>query len=191
MQRVERKVDPNFSDIRLNKRLYRVDKKLRGDKVQVRYDPFSSMETVQVYSLRGEYLGQGKLHARETGERPPPSATRQAKPQYDYPELLIRKHDEQLKAETRGIDYREIVQRRQWPFHAFVKLFARLMGHTGGITAFSAGELEKLKKIYNRSTAINEALLKQAFERAAEKTIPYIGHELQKLAREKQKEQDS
>jgi len=187
-ERTTRKVSPDFSDITLHKRLYRVDKTLRGDKVEIRYDPFSDLETVEVYSLHGEYLGQGVLHERETGERPPPSAARRAKPEYDYPELLIRKHEKQLKKETHGIDYRPIVERRAWPFHAFVNVLARLMGRTGGLGAFAAGEMEKLKKLYNRSAAVNELMLKEAFRRATEKTIPYIAYELQQLTHEKHKE---
>lgn len=189
LERTTRRVSRDFSDISLHKRCYRVDRKLRGEKVEVRYDPFSGPETIEVYSLREEYLGQGILHARETGERPPPSAVRQRKPEYDYPELLIRKHDEQLRKETHGIDYRPAVQRRAWPFHAFVKVLARLMGRTGGLGAFTGGEMEKLKKLYNCSTAVSEVLLKEAFRRADEKTIPYIAYELQQLLREQCREQ--
>ena len=185
MQRVTRKVDPVFSDVRLNNRFYRVDARLRGDKVWVRYDPFSSMDTVQVYSLREEYLGSGVRHQRQEGEKPSPSSAR-GKPAHDYPELLIRQHEEQLAARTKGIDYRKVSQRRPWPFHAFTKSFARLMGKSAGAAAFTAGELETLKKIYNRCARISETMLKQAFENASHKSIPYVGHELQKRALEQE-----
>jgi len=186
LQRLRRKVHRDFADVRLHNRFYRVDPRLRGETVEVRFDPFSAIDTVQVYSLHEEYLGQGVCHTRDTGIPPPPHAT-PGKPKYNYPELLIREHDRQLAAATRGIDYRNAVRRRPWPFHSFVKTFARLMGRKGGVAAFAAGELETLKKTYNRSAAVNEALLKEAFERAPHKSIPYVAHELQKALREQEK----
>jgi len=159
LQRVNRKVNPDFSDVKLNNKFYQVDPRLRGDAVEVRYDPFSDIETVQIYSLREEYLGQGVRHERKTA----PSQTPQPQPtklKYDYTKLLIRQHDEQLAAATKGIDYTKVVQTRTWPFNAFAAAFARLLGREGAIAAFTAGELESLKKIYNRSRAINEHKLK-------------------------------
>jgi hypothetical protein len=185
LQRVERTVTRDFSDIRLHNRFYRVDSRLRGDKVQVRFDPFSDVDTVQVYSLREEYLGRGVCHERETGAPAAPDS-HPAKPKYNYPELLIRQHQEQLHAAARGIDYRKVVSRRAWPFHAFAKTFARLLGRKGGLAAFAAGELETLKKLYNRSAAVNEVMLKEPFEKTSQKSIPYVGHELQKLAKEQE-----
>ena len=64
MQSVNRTVNKTFSDVQLDKRFYRVDAKLRGDRVQVKYDPFSSWDTVHIYSLGGEYLATGTLHDR-------------------------------------------------------------------------------------------------------------------------------
>ena len=48
-------------------RFYRVDPKLRGDKVEVRYDPFGDMLKVWIYSLHGAYLGQGASYHRDQG----------------------------------------------------------------------------------------------------------------------------
>jgi hypothetical protein len=185
MQRDERRVDRDFADVRLHNRYYRVDPRLRGDKVQVRYDPFSHRETVHIYSLEDEYLGQGVLHQRETGQPPSPSRT-PGKPQHNLLDLLVREHDQQLTTATRGIDYRHVVQRRAWPFASFLKTLAQLMGRPGGASAFTAGELEGLKKTYHHSTALNEALLKTAFARAQHKTIPFVRHELHQLATEQE-----
>jgi len=41
MLREQRTVNREFSDVQLANRLYRVDKRLRGDRVQVCYDPFN------------------------------------------------------------------------------------------------------------------------------------------------------
>jgi hypothetical protein len=55
------------------------------------------------------------------------------------------------------------------------------MGKTAGLADLTAGELESLKKLYNQSTAINRFMLKQAFEKALYKTVPYIILELKHL----------
>jgi transposase InsO family protein len=61
MQSVKRTVNTTFSDVQVDRRLYRVDAKLRGDRVQVRFDPFATWDTVKIYSLHDQYLGTGAL----------------------------------------------------------------------------------------------------------------------------------
>jgi hypothetical protein len=58
---------------------------------------------------------------------------------------------------------------------------AQLMGKKAALADLTAGELESLKKVYNQSTAINPNMLKQAFEKALYKTVPYIILELKHL----------
>ena len=181
-QRAERTVHRDFADVRLHNRYYRVDPRLRGDKVQVRYDPFSSLDTVQIYSLRDEYLGEGTAHQRETGGGPASPPSPAPKPKHNVLDLLVRQHEKQLNEATRGIDYRHASQPRAWPFGSFVKTFAQLLGRPGGASAFTAGELETLKKTYNRSTGLDEARLKTAFARAEHKTIPYVAQQLHRLS---------
>lgn len=182
MQSVERTVNKTFADVQLNKRFYRVDQKLRGDRVQVKYDPFSSWDSVQIYSLAGHYLGTGALYDRTDPVygRPQQAAK---KPKHSYTELLLRQHKQMLAKQTGGIDYRKIVDRRPWPFHEFAKSVAQLMGKNSGLADLSAAELESLKKLYNQSTAINPNMLKQAFEKALYPTVPYIILELKHLIR--------
>ena len=67
MRRETRRVHPDFCDVQLNGRFYRVDKRLRGDKVEVRHDPFGDGQTVLIYRLDQEYLGKGVLHERPHG----------------------------------------------------------------------------------------------------------------------------
>ena len=100
--------------------------------------------------------------------------------------MLIQQHEQELAAHTKGIDYRKAVPRRPWPFHRFVNTFARLLGRKGGAAAFNAGDLETLKKLYNRCAALSEVMLQEAFERAAQKTIPYVAYEIQKLVGRKE-----
>jgi transposase InsO family protein len=180
LRREQRTVHKDFSDVQLDRRFYRVDKRLRGDRVEVRYDPFSAPDTVLIYSLREEYLGKGTLHNREQGEEAgvPPVPH---KPRHNYLELVVEQHERELREKARGIDYRAAMEHRPWPFASFTKLFADLLGRKGGPSAFSAGELEALRKLYNRHSALSEALLTEAFDRAAERTLPHIAYELQRL----------
>ena len=182
MQSINRTVNRTFADVQLNNRYFRVDPKLRGDRVQVKYDPFSSLDTVQIHSLAGHYLGTGTLYERTDPVAYGPGTTPK-KPRHSYTELLLRQHKQMLAKQTGGIDYRKIVDRRPWPFHEFAKSVSRLMGKKAAITDLTAGELESLKKVYNQSTAINPNMLKQAFEKALYKTVPYIILELKHLIR--------
>ena len=182
MQSVQRTVNRTFADVQLNRRFYRVDPNLRGDRVTVKYDPFSSIDTVKIHSLDGHYLGTGTLYDR-TDPVPGVAQKSPKKPKHSYTELLLRQHKQMLAQQTGGIDYRKIVHHRAWPFHEFAKSVAQLMGKKAGLAELSAGELESLKKVYNQSTALNRTMLKRAFEKALYPTVPYIILELKTLIR--------
>lgn len=185
MQQLTRRVDEDFSDIRLNNRFYRVDPSLRGDKVQVHFDPFSGIETVQIHSLKGEYLGKGVHHHRQQGRAlspPQPSG----KPKHNLLDLLVREHDQKLAAQTRGIDYRRVIEVRPWPFHAFAKTLARLLGKHEGLSAFTAHELETLKKLYNHYPSLSEPMLHEAFALTSNKSLPYLVCELKEILKRKE-----
>ena len=106
---------------------------------------------------------------------PPP------KVQYNYLEMLIRQHEQLLNSQVPGIDYRRVATARPWSFMAFVQTFARLLGRKGGLSAFNAGELESLKKTYNRNTSLDEAILIKAFKQACDKDMGGILNQLQYL----------
>lgn len=180
MQSIQRTVNGTFSDVQLNKRFYRVDAKLRGDRVQVKFDPFSTWDTVHIYSLAGEYLGRGALHDRSS-VIPAGAEQKRVKPKHSYTDLLLRQHQKMLADQTGGIDYRKVVSKRPWPFHEFAKTVAQLLGKKAGLADLSTGELESLKKVYNQSLAINRHLLKTAFEKAPYPTVPYVIRELKQL----------
>lgn len=177
LKRIPRTVDRTFADVRIDNRFYRVDPKLRGDKVEVRYDPYGDLKKVLIYSANGEYLGTGNLYLRDQGAETP--AASPSKPKHNYLDLITQKHKSILQAQAKGIDYHQIISERPWPFMAFVQKLALLMGHKGSLSAFSSHELESLKKCYNRIPALNESLLTEAFQNASVKTLPYIIRELQ------------
>lgn len=186
MDRETRTVEPEFSDIRLFDRFYRVDSKLRGDKVVVRFDRFSSMETVLLYSLKDEYLGIGHLYHREKTAGAASAAGPSAKPQHNYLDLLVRRHEQALAAQAQGIDYRGTVSTRQWPFADFLKKLARLLGRKGGLSDFNADELEAIKKAFNRHMSLNESMLREALEQTTDRTVPSALYWLDRIANRKE-----
>jgi transposase InsO family protein len=183
LKREQRTVHEDFSDVQLPGRFFRVDRRLRGDKVEVRYDPFGDLESVWIYSLQGEYLGVGHRHEREEGDLQPPAAPEQPKPKHNYLDLLIQKHQQAIRRQSSGIDYRAVLAQaqRRWPFHEFAKQLAAHLGRKGGLSAFRTEELETLQKIYLRLTFLNQAMLDQACARAGRPSIPEIVFHLQQL----------
>jgi len=180
-----RTVDRVFSDIRLKNRYYQVDPSLRGDKVRIRYDPFSGMDSILLYSIKDDaWLGKGTLHDRKTGQEIPSSGQRKLV-RNSYLELMINEHNKELEARSKGIDFRKAVQRRRWSFPSFTRKMAALMGRKGGMSAFNAKEHEMLKKAYNRMSGLNATLLTTAFELSVDKTLGAILYECQKLTRER------
>ncbi len=189
LRRVRRKVRKEFSDVQVEGAFFQVDPRLRDDWVEVRYDPFSRpLETVLLYSTDGEYLGVGTRHERQSIPDQPPSPPT-PKPKHNYLDLLIQKHDQALRERHAGIDYQAVLAAagRRWPFAEFVKQLAAHLGRKGGLTAFTTDELESLQKVYQRLTALDAPMLREACQRATQRTIPEIVFLLQQLAHEKQR----
>jgi putative transposase len=184
-ERAVRRVHKDFSDVQLAGKFYRVDPRLRGDKVEVRYDPFSKREEVWIYDLEERYLGKGRLHRRETGADPPAGAA-PGPLRYSYLDLLVRRHEEELRERARGIDFRKAATSRGWSFPDFARRLARLLGRKGDLTAFETAELEALKPLYDRLPSLTPRLVEEAVSRAREKTLACVLYELQRLARRKE-----
>lgn len=183
MKKEYRTVDKDFSDIRLEGSFYRVDPKFRGDRVEVRYDPFSDRKNVLIYSLKEEYLGQGSLYKRDKGIDPE-QASPQPKPQNDYLALLKQEHDKVLQSQSKGIDYCKITVERLWPFSAFVSHVATLMGRKGGLGAFNCHEYEMLKKTFNSRAGLNDSMVSEAWHKSEEKNLAHLLYHLNKKSKE-------
>lgn len=188
LRKVHRRVNETFSDVQLDALFFKVDPGLRGDRIEVRYDPFNPLETVLLYSLEGEYLGTGQRYARDAVRQQPPQAP-SSKPKHNYLDLLIQKHEQALRDRHAGIDYQAVlaVAGRRWPFIEFVKQLATHLGRKGGLAAFSTEELEGLQKVYQRLTALDAPMLREASRRATGRSIPDIVFLLQQLAHEKER----
>ena len=188
LRKVHRTVNEDFSDVQVDRFFFEVDAGLRGDRVEVRYDPFSPLETVLLYSLDGEYLGVGRQYERDTARQQPPQSPT-PKPQHNYLELLIQRHEEALRDRHAGIDYQAVLAAagRRWPFVEFVKQLAAHLGRKGGLTAFTTEELESLQKVYQRLSTLDAPMLREACARAEHHAIPDVVFLLQQLAHEKER----
>lgn len=185
LKREERRVDPDFSDVRISGLFFRVHKDLRRDKVEVRYDPFGDLESVLIYSLEGEYLDTGVRHQREAGEdgTAGPVNSSPPKAKHNYLDLLIQKQKAAIERRASGIDYQAVLAAadRRWPFIEFAKQLAGYLGRSGGISAFRTDELEPLQKVYQRLKFLDPALLEAACAQAQQRSIAEIVFLLQRL----------
>jgi hypothetical protein len=179
-----RVVNRDFSDVTIDKLFFKVDPKLRGDKVLVRYDPFSSMDKVFIYSQREEYLGPAPLYNREKEDRHREEKTAAVKPKHNFIDLVIARHEKQMQEQAKGIDYTKLVNPKRWPFASFVQKLAQLMGKKEGLAAFKSQEVETLKKVYDHNPELNEPKLIKAFEQAEVKNIAHLAFQLQNMKKE-------
>lgn len=188
MRKVRRTVHEEFSDVQVDGFFFEVDAGLRGDRVEVRYDPFSPLETVFLYSAEGEYLGMGRRYERDTARQQPPQSP-PSRPKHNYLDLLIQKHEQALRDRHAGIDYQAVLAAagRRWPLAEFVKQLAAHLGRKGGLTAFTTDELETLQRVYQRLTSLDAPMLREACQRANSKTIPDIVFVLQQLAHQQER----
>jgi transposase InsO family protein len=186
-ERERRKVDPEFSDVRVKNRFYAVDPRLRGDRVIVSYDPFSSGEEVRLTSLHGVFLGVGRRYDRERGAHPAPPPTPPQTPlDHEYLKLLAEEHQQQQQQQAeRGIDYHQAQRRHLLSFPALAAKFAKLLGRQGGASGLSTQEMEILSRVHQRLPKITRSLLEEAFERAEIKTLPVVVLHLQTLLEER------
>jgi putative transposase len=186
-RRVPRTVDEDHSDVRIDNMLFAVDPKLRGEKVMVEYDPFSSVEEVQLYSPAGVYLGRGRRYQRERGSHAQPGPAPAAEPiTPHYLDALRAEHDALHQQRRRqGIDYRSARQRATWSLTGFAGALARLLGRRGGLSGLTAHEMDILADFHVRHDRLNERLLREAFSQAESSTIPEILFQLQSLLHER------
>jgi hypothetical protein len=186
-QRLTRKVNKDFSDVRIDNLFFAVDPTLRGDRVIVEYDPFSSLQEVQLYSLAGVYLGRGKRYQREKGTHRQPTPRPPGDPiTPHYLDALRAEHDEQQQQRrSQGIDYHSARRRNVWSMTSFAHAFARLLGRQGGVSGLTAREMDVLAAFHARHQRLTESLLREAFDRAASSTIAEVLFQLQSLLHER------
>lgn len=160
-KRENRIVNKTFSDIQLRSYYYKVDAKLRGDKVEVRFDPYGDMNEVHVYSLKNIYLGKGVRHQRESGSEVIPEVSPKNKTK--VLDQIKDKHRKSVEGADKEIDFRKMNTVKGWTFDEFTSCLAKYSGRKGSTSAFSSGELEQLRKAWARMPDLTEHQVIEAF----------------------------
>ncbi len=183
MKKVTRVVNGTFSDIGLCGRFYKVSNILRKDKVIVRWDPYSNLEEIYIYSISDQYIEIGTIYNREKEDQIQPK--KQTEPlKYNFIELLNRKHEEQIDDEIEALDYSKINMKEGWSFNRFLKKLASLLGRKGGQSSFNKEEHGLLMHLFIISDKLTEANLLEVWNNIEEKNLVNIVFHLQQLFKE-------
>jgi putative transposase len=187
MENEERKVHPDFSDVQIKGLFFKVDPKLRGDKVIVKFDPYGDMQSVLIYSLKEEHLGVGTPHDREKAQKLPPTRPSK-KAKETLLDALIEEHDEKLREQAKGIDFTKIP--KELPFAELAKALANALGLPGGVTSLSQRQLERIHKTYLLCPNLTKVLVNEAVRLTHDTSLPAILFTLKTLAK-RQHEKES
>jgi transposase InsO family protein len=178
-----RTVHKDFSDVQVHSFFYKVDPKLRGDKLLVRFDPYGDKQSVLLYSLTGQYLGKALRHDREKAPQLPQKSS-PVTPKDSFIELIVTEHDKVLQAKAKQPSFPKLPSGLS--FQDLAKTVAHLLGLQGGLTAFSLNQLEHIQKTYEACPDLNKALVKRAFETAPQPSLLSVLYALKTLAKQKE-----
>lgn len=92
--------------------------------------------------------------------------------------------------QAQGINYGEAISHadRRWPFLDFAQRLADRLGKRGGMSAFSARELETLHRFYLRDPRLTAVMADRAVAAAAAPTITEVLFQLQRFLEEERSE---
>jgi transposase InsO family protein len=190
LRRERRTVDRDHSDVTIDHRHYAVDPQLRGDPVEVRYDPFQTADEPQEVQLHrrdnGAFLGVGRFYQREKGSHPqpePPAESGPIEPLYLDALEADRLRDHQQRRQ-RGLDFQSAKERNIWSLTSFATWIAQLLGRPGGLSALRSDELDALRAFHAQHDRLHESLLRAAVANAEWPTIPHVLFQLQSLLSE-------
>jgi transposase InsO family protein len=182
-----RTVDPTYSDVSIDKRLYRVDPRLRGMRVLVQFNPFRSdpqqPDEVKLYDLQDVYLGVGQRYERQRGAHPEPPSTGKPKPLLESPYIkcLLEDHQRKLaEACQAGISYQSAMQHDVLSLAQLCQHISRYLGRSG-LSGLTELELEVIEVFYRKHPQVRSWQVPRAAEQAAGGGLPQLLWALQKL----------
>jgi len=170
-RREKRRVDPTHSDVSIDHRLYKVDRKFRRMKLEVQFNPFRTdphqPDEVKLFSLQGIYLGVAPRYQRERGAHPPAESV-DPKPMTSSPyiEALLKEHRLAHAQARQGIDYTTAMQHGRLSMAQFCGQFSHYLGRSG-LSSLSAQELSALESFYAKYPQVRSVHVQRAFELAA------------------------
>jgi putative transposase len=186
METIQRRVHRDFSDVQIDNLFFKVDPKLRGDTVIVRFDPYGDKQSVLIYSLKEEELGVGTRHDREKAPQLPPIRPSK-KAKESILDTFIEEHDQKLLKQAKGIDLTKVP--KALPFAELAKALANALGLPGGVTSLSQRQLERIHKTYLLCPNVTKVLVKEAVKLTHDTSLPAILFTLKSLAKRQQEKE--
>jgi putative transposase len=170
-RREQRRVDPTYSDVSIDRRFYKVDRKFRRMELEVQFNPFitdpQQPDEVKLYSLEGIYLGIATRYQRERDAHPP-SQSIEPKPLQNSPyiDALLKEHKRAHEQARQGIDYKTAMQHGRLSMTQFGGQFSHYLGRSG-LSGLSGTELSALESFYAKYPQVRSWQVQRAFELAA------------------------
>lgn len=187
----KRTVDDTHLDVALDKFHYQVDRKLRGQHVEVRYDPFAAgdqpPETVELFNELGVFVGLGRRYQRELGAHgpQPTPAKRQPLERSSYLDALLDEHQRtQQAAREDGIDFTSAMRHGRLTSQGLAQCIAKILGRKGGLSSLSPEELQALDNLHRKHPQVQPSHVRTAAERATSANFASVLWELQQLLAE-------
>jgi putative transposase len=160
----KRTVHKDFCDVSIDKVLFKVDPKLRGDKVLVRYHLGGLGDVVELYSLNGRRaLGVGQRHDRSRASLPVPKPTIEEKTDFGAMLLRLQQKDDDQKSLMTPHRY------RSWDLATFASKMCEISGVD--ISELTESDLEILGRVHKNNTDLGLKKLKQVWTTCLPKTF--------------------
>lgn len=185
--KVTRRVDPTFSDVSIDTRLYKVDPRWRGMQVQVLFNSFArdpqQPDEVKLYDLQDVYLGVGQRYQRERGAHGPAKSIPKPEPlaQSPYIKCLLEDHDRQLTAACKsGINYQSAMQHDLLSLPSLCSQLSRIIGRSG-VSALHPHELQAIEDFSKKHPQVRSWQVLRAAEQVAGGGLPELLLAIRKL----------
>lgn len=173
--KIQRTVNRDFCDISIDKKRYRVDATLRGDRVEVRYPLGEPGGTVEILNKKGrQVIGEGILHVR--AERYVPDPPPIPEDDMNYTELLLQL--KRQRKETEGERLPNTVAKRTWDLATFVTKLCTLTGTT--TDSLSEADLDVVARVHKNHSILCMKKLQQVWKQCPYKDLRNLLVELGK-----------
>ena len=160
----KRTVHKDFCDVSIENIRFKVDPKLRRDKVLVRYHLGELGNVVELYSLNGRRaLGIGQRHDRSHGFTPVSKPALEEKVDFGAMLLRLQQKDDEQKSLVTAHRY------RSWDFATFVSKMCEVTGVD--ISELTESDLEVLGRVHKNNTDLGIKKLKQVWKTCLPQTF--------------------
>jgi hypothetical protein len=186
--RVVRKVDSTHSDVVIDTRYYKVDRRWRGMKVYVQFDSFrfdgQLIDEVSIFSEQDVFLGIATRYDRQRGSHGEPvtaAPTAQPPDRSLVIEAYLAEHKKLQATAEQGIDYKTAMRHGQLTLASLANLLSKTLGRPGGLSAFTASEQAALETFYRRHPQVRSLHVQEAAKQAGGDGLAWLLWQLEIL----------